>query len=127
VCGKVAQLRPSRHASEYRPVMDWFAVRHVIEHDGSFEERITLWEASSEDDAIARAEEEAAEYASLLGGGNNALDLFQSYRLPEPPGDGQEVFSLIRQSALPAKKYLDSFFSTGSEFERTGDEAQPER
>src|SRR6266516_1210333 len=100
--------------------MDWFAVRHVIENDGSFEERITLWEASSEDEAIARAEEEAGAYVSLSGGSMSALALFQSYRLPEQPGDGREVFSLIRRSGLAPDDYIDSFFDTGSETQREG-------
>jgi hypothetical protein len=98
--------------------MDWFAVRHVIENDGSFEERITLWEAPSEDEAIARAEKEAGEYVSLSGAGMSALGLFQSYRLPDPPGDGREVFSLIRRSGLASGDYIDSFFDTGNEFQR---------
>jgi hypothetical protein len=42
--------------------MEWFAVRHVIENDGTFEERVTLWRAYSEDEAIERAEAEAAAY-----------------------------------------------------------------
>ena len=97
--------------------MEWFAVRHVIENNGSFEERITLWEAGSEADAIARAEKEAAEYAAT--GGWTALALFQCYRLPEAPADGSEAFSLIRRSDLGADTYLDSFFNTGKELQRT--------
>ncbi len=97
--------------------MEWFAVRHVIENDGSFEERITLWRASSEDDAIARAEREAEEYAASAHW--RVLDMFQCYRLPETPADGHEVFSLIRRSELAAGPYLDSFFDTGNELQRT--------
>jgi hypothetical protein len=97
--------------------MEWFAVRHVIENDGSFEERITLWQASSEDDAISRAEAEAGEYAASAGW--KALNLFQCYRLPEAPTDGREVFSLIRRSDLGAEAYFDSFFDSGGELQRT--------
>ncbi|SRR6266508_2169126 len=97
--------------------MDWFAVRHVIENEGAFEERVTLWRACSEDEAIARAEAEAAEYTAVVGG--NALGLFQCYRLPEAPADGQEAFSLIRRSDLAAEQYLDAFFDTGQELQRT--------
>jgi len=97
--------------------MDWFAVRHVVQNEGAFEERVTLWRASSEDEAIARAETEAAEYAASFGW--KALDLFQCYRLPEAPADGREAFSLIRQSDLAAERYLDAFFDTGQELQRT--------
>jgi len=97
--------------------MGWCAVRHVIEDDGAFEERVTLWRASSEDEAIARAEAEVAEYVTVVGG--KALDLFQCYRLSEAPADGREAFSLIRQSDLAAEQYLDAFFDTGQELQRT--------
>jgi hypothetical protein len=90
----------------------WFAIRHVIENERSFEERITLWEARSADEAILRAERDVEEYVSLLGG-QKPLGLFQSYELAEPPGDDREVFSLIRRSDLSPEEYLDSFFSTG--------------
>lgn len=100
--------------------MEWFAVRHVLEQESTFEERITLWHASSEDEAIRRAEDEAAEYAAILN--VNLLPLFQCYWLSDPPTDGNEVFSLIRRSALPAGRYLDTFFDTGDEFQRKGGE-----
>jgi hypothetical protein len=97
--------------------MEWFAVRHVIENDGAFEERVTVWHAQSEDDAIRRAEPEAAEYAAL--GQSKVLDLFQCFRLADAPADGREVFSLIRRSDLPVEEYLDTFFDTGTELQRT--------
>src|SRR5213083_2048593 len=97
--------------------MEWFAVRHVIDNDGAFEERITLWRAASEDDAIARAQAEATQYATSFGW--KALAMFQSYRLSTGPSDGGEVFSLIRRSELAADRYLDAFFDTGGELQRT--------
>jgi hypothetical protein len=100
--------------------MGWFAVRHVIQNVASFEERITLWDASSADDAIAKAELEATEYVGLLGEPYKVLDLFQSFEMFEPPGDGLEAFSLIRDSELSADEYVDSFFATGAEYERKG-------
>ncbi len=92
--------------------MEWFAVRHVIKNDDAYEERITLWRADSAEDAIDRAEAEAASYAWE---GTEPLPLFQSYRLSEEPRDGAEMFSLIRRSPLPPGEYLDSFFAMGSE------------
>jgi hypothetical protein len=94
--------------------MKWFAVRHVIKNDDAYEERITLWQAESAEEATARAEAEAAKYAWE---GTDALPLYQSYELGEEPKDGAEVFSLIRRSTLSPSNYLDSFFATGSELE----------
>lgn len=45
--------------------------------------------------------------------------MFQCYRLPNAPADGHEVFSVIRRSELAAGRYLDSFFDTGNEVQRT--------
>jgi hypothetical protein len=92
--------------------MEWFAVRHVIKNEDAYEERITLWRADSFEDAVARAEAEAAEYAWE---GTEPLQLYQAYLLPDEPGDGAEVFSLIRRSQLPPRDYLGTFFETGSE------------
>ena len=96
--------------------MGWYAVRHVIKNEDAYEERITVWEAASAEEAIARAESEAAEYAWE---GTEPLSLYQSFELDEAPRDGAEVFSLIRRSELPPSQYLDAFFSTGSELEQT--------
>ena len=98
----------------------WYGVRCVFQHgpvDLSatwFEERITVWRAESPARAVTLAEAEAAEYAARLRD-VVALDLVQAYALPEPPGHGAEVFSLIRESGLPAAGYLDHFFATGRE------------
>src|SRR3979490_228378 len=106
-------MSPDRASAQgYRIGMDWFAVRHVIKNEDAYEERITLWRAASFQDAIARAEAEAATYAWE---GTEPLRLYQAYQLAGAPADGGEVFSLIRRSGLPANAYLDSFFSTGSE------------
>jgi hypothetical protein len=82
----------------------------------SYEERVTIWLAASFDEAIAAAEADAEAYAAAdEGSGNEYLGLLQAYALPEQPGHGAEVFSLIRESALPADAYLDRFFDTGDE------------
>ena len=85
-----------------------------------YEERVTAWTADSFEDAIALAEAELAEYASDLDG--KALDLFQAFVLDgefEPITQGAEVFSLLRQSDLDANEYIDTFFVTGHEHERS--------
>ncbi|WP_344177249.1 hypothetical protein [Kribbella lupini] len=84
-----------------------------------YEERITLWRAASAEDAIERAEAEALEYAgSVVESPDSYLGMAQSYQLFDAPGDGAEVFSLMRTSALEPTEYLDTFFDTGAERQR---------
>lgn len=110
--------------------LGWFAVRCVIRDAGNhpwgphdladgesaYEERITLWRTASADAAIERAEAEASAYAADIEA--EYVGLAQSYELFDEPGDGAEVFSLIRRSQLPPGTYLDSFFDTGNEYQR---------
>ena len=108
--------------------LEWFSVRCIFavgwppEADAAFEERVTLWRATSLDEAIERAEGEAREYASSIEDGPSTyLGLAQVYRLVDEPGEGAEVFSLIRRSELPADEYLDAFFDTGDECQQRTD------
>jgi pyruvoyl-dependent arginine decarboxylase (PvlArgDC) len=127
--------------------MGWYGVRHVIkwgasDHGNSYEERVTLWRAGSFDDAIRRAATEAAERVKMIGDGE-VLDVFQAYLVTDEDGSSQaaaaetviaageqaglilegerglEVFSLIRDSDLSAKDYVDRVFDTGTEHQRT--------
>lgn len=97
----------------------WYAVRCVFRWEASggplYEERLTLWLAGSMDEAIGRAEAEARRYAGENG--LQYLELAQSYRLATDgrPGDGDEVFSLLRESRLDGEAYLDRYFDTGQE------------
>lgn len=90
-----------------------------------YEERITLWQASDADSAIALAEAEAAEYASAIGEApDEYLGLAQSYALLDTPSQsGAEVFSLMRTSALEPNNYLDAFFDTGHEHHQRSSDA----
>ena len=107
----------------------WFSVRCVFASGWpaagdvpAYEERMTLWRAASLDDAIERAEEEAREYASTIKESPGTyLGLAQAYMLADEPGDGAEIFSLVRRSKLPHDEYLDAFFDTGDEFQREDD------
>lgn len=101
-----------------------YSVRSVIlwpEREGQkldylYEERITLWQAESMDDAIDLAEAEAKEYAD--GDDFIVLGLFQGYSISEADlgiEQGTEVFSLLRESDLDPDAYLDAFFDTGHE------------
>ncbi|HUN37444.1 MAG TPA: hypothetical protein VMU95_36065 [Trebonia sp.] len=97
----------------------WYGVRCLFRWPGwegqPYEERITVWRASSLDHAIELAEREAREYAA--GDGIEYLDFSQAYAL-DADGDigaGAEVFSLLRDSDLSPGPYLDRFFDTGRE------------
>jgi hypothetical protein len=100
---------------------DWFGVRCIF-HDpeGTYEERITLWRADTFDEAVAMAEQEAVEYAADVG--SQFLGFAQAYVMPDAPGPGAEVFSLLRDSDLEPDEYLDAFFDTGCEREASLDE-----
>ncbi|GAB3789843.1 hypothetical protein GCM10028797_25840 [Dyella agri] len=81
-----------------------------------YEERVTLWQAESIELAIDMAEAEAASYAA---GSDRYLGCSQAFALFEPVNaSGVEVFSLLRESDLPPRAYLDSFFDTGNEREQ---------
>jgi hypothetical protein len=97
----------------------WYAVRSLFQTAGdpesAYEERITLWQAGSAEEALSRAEAEATEYADFIGA-SHVPGFGQAYHLADaPPRDGAEVFSLIRDSALPPKPYVERFFATGQE------------
>lgn len=104
---------------------EWYAVRCVFRSAWAetseglppdvhlYEERITLWQATSAEEAIALAEAEAVEFADDE---DDYLDLAQAYKLFDEPGaQGAEVFSLMRSSSLDSDAYLDTFFDTGDE------------
>lgn len=81
---------------------EWYAVRCLFEvnsdgADHTYEERITVWLAASPEEAIDKAELEAGQYAEAVG---RYLAFAQSYHLTGGPGDGAEVFSLMRDSPL---------------------------
>ena len=84
---------------------------------GSFEERVVLIYALSEDEAITKAESEAIEHCrgtdSEYTGFVRVFHIFD-----ESIGDKTEIFSIIRDSSLNSKDYLDRFYDTGSECER---------
>ncbi|GAA3598208.1 hypothetical protein GCM10022223_11930 [Kineosporia mesophila] len=93
----------------------WFGVRCVYRFADvdTYEERVTLWRAATPDEAIALAEEEAAEYGEIVGA--EYLGLAQCFTMFDTPEHGCEVFSLMRTSKREPEKYLKHFFATGSE------------
>ena len=102
--------------------LGWYSGRCVFKWKGwagePFEERITLWQADSLEDAIELAEREAVSYA----GANDAerVEFSQAYALADDSeiGNGAEIFSLIRDSELSPEDYIDTFFATGEEHTR---------
>ena len=105
------------------PGRDWYAVRCVVASrwppeaaETVYEERITLWQARTADEAIERAEAEARAYAAAIEGTPATyLGLAQSFHLVDSPADGAEVFSLMRVSELRPSSYLNRHFATGTE------------
>lgn len=93
--------------------MGWYSVRCVFRLDDQYKERVTLWSAPSFDRATDRAVAEAVDYAEEVGA--EYLGLAQAFQLTGPPGDGAEVFSLLRHSPMSPPEYLDAFFDTGAE------------
>jgi hypothetical protein len=81
--------------------------------ESMYEERITVWRATSLTEAIARGESDATEYAADIAG--EYVGLAQGYHIADDLGDGAEVFSLIRDSPLDPDTYIDRFFDTGVE------------
>jgi hypothetical protein len=95
--------------------MNWFGVRCVFHSSdaGAYEERVTLWQAGSFEEALRRAEADAIEYAGDVG--SRYVGLAQAYAMDGGPTDGAEVFSLIRTSDLTADEYVTRFFADGNE------------
>ncbi len=96
--------------------MAWYGVRCVFEWEaGLYEERLTLWNTESLDAAIELAEQEAASYVEDTTS-FRYLRLAQAYHIGDDcPGHGDEVYSLLRDSALGPDDYLSAFFDTGTE------------
>lgn len=100
----------------------WTAVRCIFRStaaDGAqiYEERVTIWQERDIDNAIEEAEREADAYAADADA--EFVGLAQAYVLADRPGHGAEVFSLMRDSVLDPDTYVDRFFDTGTERQRT--------
>jgi hypothetical protein len=99
----------------------WYSVRCVFQWtsyaEKPYEERITLWCATTVEEAVTFAEREAADYAQS-GNEMAYLGLAQAFVLDEDTklGHGIEVFSLLRDSELPPNEYIDKFFAAGEEY-----------
>ena len=108
----------ARRAKE-KPAGGVFAVRclfsfpsHAREREGHlYEERITLWEAESFEDAFAMAKKEAIKYAEaeecVFHFAASAFQLFEG-----EPEQGKEVWSWMRSSHMAADMYRDVYLVT---------------
>jgi hypothetical protein len=102
---------------------DWYSAKTIYKHHRVeagktktvFEERVVLLRATGFDDAIAKAEAEAAVYCGTDGDAIylGFVDVFHLF--DEKVGHGTEVYSLMRESGLANKKYLDHFYDDGKE------------
>lgn len=95
----------------------WYSVRcHFCVDGTSYEERVTVWQATDFDAAILLAEAEARRYATSIGG--TYLDSCDCYHLTSGSAaadHGLELYSLVRTSDLDPDTYLRTFFFTGDE------------
>jgi len=105
---------------------EWYAAKTIyksrIVEDGKtktvFEERVVLFRATDCDDAIAKAEAEAEEYCRVISG-TEYLGFVDVYTVGvDAIGHGTEVYSLMRDSDLSNKEYLDHFYDDGKERRR---------
>lgn len=106
----------------------WYSVRTILRHAdvGAYEERVTLWRCATFDEATDRALGESREYAAGVDVAD--CDIAQAYWIPDNDAvhldarsHGAEVFSLLRRSTLDPDAYIDRFFDTGDEIQRTSD------
>lgn len=96
--------------------MNWYGVRSIYLHAelGAFEERVTIWLASTSEEAIGLAEADSSEYCDGLDG-VSYVGFSESFKMYDAPENGAEVFSLMRQSSLSAEAYITRFYDTGGE------------
>ncbi len=104
-------------------IKGWYGAKTLYEVKSSsieannklYEERVVLIKAVSFEDAIRKAEEEAFDYAND-DSGFVYLGFVNAFKLvDEKIRDKTEVFSLMRESNLKPKKYIDRYFDTGLE------------
>jgi hypothetical protein len=100
----------------------WIAVRCLFSHPNRksdseknlYEERITLWRASSFREAYTLAEAEALTYAEsdecIFVRATDAFHLFDGV-----VSNGSEIWSIMRGSGMGAEQYANTFCSTPSD------------
>lgn len=106
-----------------RSVLEWTS-RSGKEEDHAYEERLTIWNTDSLDEAIELAEKEETEYindSTSEKEGMISLGFYQGFwcfNNIELKEQGVEIFSLLRESDLAPNEYLNAFFETGTEHQQ---------
>jgi len=106
--------------------MTWYAVRCLLGQAGTelvgieagwlYEERVTLWDAASEDAALRLAEADAARYGTEMD--VSYLGFAQAHRVEGEPRPGTEIMAVMRASELAPPAYIRRFLATGAEIAR---------
>lgn len=106
----------------------WYGIKLVFRHSNLevempgasvYEERVILVSANSEDEAISLAELEAVEYAKDVDG-CEYLEFASCFHIYEEKiVHLSEVYSVMRESSLSSEQYLDTFYDTDLERERS--------
>ena len=76
-----------------------------------YEQRVTVWQAASREEAALSAEAEADLYAEEAG--YERLDYLVVYDLDDAPTTGAEVWSQVRHTVLPQDEYLERYVTEG--------------
>ena len=101
----------------------WYGAKCIFEHKGLaqadnktiYEERIVLIRAVGFDDAIRLGEAEAESYAAETDGVRYVgfINVFQIF--DHEMKEGAEVYSIMRESGLPVREFLDHYYDDGTE------------
>jgi hypothetical protein len=100
----------------------WYGVKCIFEHGGLseepgahvYEERVVVLRASTFDEAMIRAEEEAEQYASrrnaVYCGYCNSFSIAVSEL-----ADLSEVYSVMREMKMGADEFVDHYYDDGTD------------
>lgn len=106
--------------------MEWYAVKGIFRwymkdtgETARFEDRVTLFKATSFDEAIEMAKKEAIEYCEEYPTANyliESLGIWETFSLQtEVIEQGEEVFSQLFHSYLDAKDYIQKYYPKSEE------------
>jgi hypothetical protein len=115
--GDAVARSPQAVPVDGREPRTWYGVRTIYRwpNQGSYEERVTIWRASSFARAIELAEAEAREYESEDIEYVGFAQAYDSKIRENELVPSMEIFSLLRRSPLSRDDYLGQFFNSGEE------------
>lgn len=98
----------------------WYAVKGLFRwyfketgNTANFEERVVVFLASSFDEALDLAEQEAKTYCTEDPSANfriESINAFMAYLIDEPITSGMEVFSRLMDSDLSSERFLRRYY-----------------